>query len=96
MQLANQQKRTDILGASNESQKLTQLIREKQKLETNQNYWQQIIQDHPLYRDGYIQLAVINYQLGNTDATREFIVSAQKLDPNNTNIITLAKVFLLP
>lgn len=45
-------------------------------------YWQEIIRKYQDYRDGYFKLALLEYQLGNTQAVELYVEKAKTLDPN--------------
>ena len=60
---------------------------EREQQETrNMQYWEQIANSHPDYRDSYLQLAQLNYQNGNLLQTQADLLKAQALDPNNTTV----------
>ena len=44
--------------------------------------WQNVVTKHPDYRDGYFQLAVVEYQLGNMNKAYIYDEDALRLDPN--------------
>ena len=52
------------------------------KLEREKMYWEKIVVESPTYRDGYVQLAVISYQLGRNEEVRKWVQQAQLVDPN--------------
>ena len=45
-------------------------------------FWQSEVKIHPNYRDGYMSLALLNFQLREFDETRKNLDKALKLDPN--------------
>lgn len=53
----------------------------KEELRKERGYWQQVVEGHSGYRDGYYMLAVSEYRLNNTDAARLNIEKALELDP---------------
>ncbi|OGV89007.1 hypothetical protein A2Z41_02560 [Microgenomates group bacterium RBG_19FT_COMBO_39_10] len=44
--------------------------------------WEKIIEEKPGYRDGYLQLAYLYYQLYENEKTEEYLKKAIELDPN--------------
>jgi tetratricopeptide (TPR) repeat protein len=44
--------------------------------------WQKVVAAHPDYRDGYFQLAVLEYQLGDKNTSYIYDEDALRLDPN--------------
>lgn len=53
--------------------------------------WEQILTERPDYRDGWIELATLYYQLGEKEKAKEAISQAKNLDPNNENILSFEK-----
>ncbi len=69
------------------------------KLFDLKNYWEKLIAFSPTYRDGYLQLAVIYYQLGDADKAHEYISKVYELDPNYelpTTLFFLKSVSVIP
>jgi tetratricopeptide (TPR) repeat protein len=54
------------------------------------NFWEKIIISSPTYRDGYLQLAIIYYQLGNADEASKYLSKVYELDPNYELPVTLS------
>ena len=52
------------------------------KLEREKIYWEQIIAQSPSYRDAYLQLSVISYQLGNSEEVKQWMNKMYEIDPN--------------
>ncbi len=50
------------------------------------NYWKKIVSDNPSYIDGYLKLAVLEKQIGNTSDSNNYINQAFKIDPNSSKI----------
>lgn len=46
------------------------------------NYWKKIVTDSPTYRDGYVQLALVDSQLGDQVSTAKDIQQIFIIDPN--------------
>lgn len=62
---------------------------EQWEKETGQNtaafdFWKTIVNAKPNYRDGYLQLASISYELGNYTEAEKYVDDALNLDPNST------------
>ena len=55
-------------------------------------YWQGIVSKYKDYRDGYFQLAVLEYQLGNIQKAKLHLDEVLKLDPNFEKGRELGKV----
>ena len=54
----------------------------RQKVISQIYYWESVVKKYKDYRDGYYQLAVLEYQLGNMVKAREYIKKVLLLDPN--------------
>lgn len=54
--------------------------------------WTQLTKIQPSYRDGFLQLALIYYQLNNIDLAITYWDIAWKLDPNNEYVISVGKL----
>lgn len=59
---------------------------EEENTKRDYEYWKTIIQDHPDYRDGYIQAAIRAYQLGMISEAKKYLEKARSIDPNFTGI----------
>jgi len=46
------------------------------------SYWKKITSDFPTYRDGFVQLAVVDAQLGDEVSSKKDIQHVFTLDPN--------------
>jgi len=58
------------------------VFNERQKIETEKEYWVGIVTKHPNYRDGYFKLALLEYQLKNYNESRTHLEKTLQLDPN--------------
>ena len=55
-------------------------------------YWQQVIVTHPDYRDAYIRLVALSYELGSPKETALYGEKLRQLDPNNAFVQKLSGV----
>lgn len=55
--------------------------------------WEQILLQKPDYRDGWLQLAVIYYKLGDKEKAKSSFERAKALDPLNETVTSLEKIF---
>jgi Tfp pilus assembly protein PilF len=46
------------------------------------NSWLSIVKKHPDYRDGYLQLAILRFNMGDTEEAKKLINIALTIDPN--------------
>ncbi|MCL4360483.1 tetratricopeptide repeat protein [Patescibacteria group bacterium] len=74
--------RTNILGAAS-VQDYQGAVRPDTVLPHALAFWTSVIREKPDYRDAYISLAAIQYQLGDLAGAKTAIRSALSLDPNN-------------
>lgn len=62
------------------------------KIEEQINYWEKVVKQRNGYRDGYLELAILNYKLGRILTTKEYLERAKELDPNNEMVEKLEKI----
>jgi tetratricopeptide (TPR) repeat protein len=60
-------------------------------LQNEKVYWQNIVNANPTFVDGYLQLAKVEVELGNTNEATNFIAKALSLDPNSSKITSVQK-----
>ena len=53
--------------------------------------WEQILEERPDYRDGWIQLAAAYYKIGERLKAKQALEKAKALDPNNETILNFEK-----
>lgn len=61
---------------------LEEKIKEPQNISQEIKKWEKILEDFPGYRDAYLQLAKLYYQLYEEDKAKENLARALELDPN--------------
>lgn len=62
-----------VLGAS------TRLV---QNLQTEKVFWEKFLKENPTYLEGWVELGVIEGELGNTDSSNFAFLKAEAIDPN--------------
>ena len=83
---------TNVLGAQTEFQQIvSKWDYESGANERSYGYWKQIVTLHPEYRDGFIQLAQVSYDLKRLDEAKIYLSLANTLDPNNTQVAQIQK-----
>lgn len=71
-----------VLGAqANPRDILAAWENEPARLEQAYHFWQGVIREKPDYRDAYVALAALGYQLGYTEETKKYIGNIQTIDP---------------
>jgi len=58
------------------------LLQNRQQLQNEVNYWEQIANKYQGDRDIFYRIGSIEYKLGNTAASQEYVKKALQLDPN--------------
>ena len=66
---------------------------ERIKIVSQINTWQSIIKKYKDFKDGYLQIAVLGYRLGDYNKARIYCDKALLLDPEYSDAIELNKVF---
>ena len=57
-------------------------------LDDEKVFWGNLIENHPSFRDGYLELADIEMKRGNKLRATNLINQAKRIDPNSLEIIT--------
>lgn len=73
------------MAKSNLTEQILQLvlkIHKPEKIRREIDYWQEIVKEKPDYRDAYLKLAVLNWQVYENEKARLFLQKALDLDPN--------------
>lgn len=77
----------NVLGETTDPQTvLAQWEREAVKFKENYAFWQTVVTAKPDYRDAYITLATLAYQLEKLDEAGAWLIRAQALDPNSPTV----------
>lgn len=63
-------------------QEKEKVLSERKEVLAKISYWQNVVIEKKGYRDGYFQLAILWYQLGQNDKSQIYLSEALKLDPN--------------
>lgn len=73
---------TNVLGAQNSPFSVYKQLQEQKKVIANQaDYWKEISQQKPDFRDAYLQLGVLLYKLGDYDLAKKALNKAFEIDP---------------
>lgn len=82
-----------VLGATLSPIKILAKIKnEPQRIKNEISFWEKIVNEKPSYRDAYLQLAILNYQIYETEKVREYLKKAIELDPNYKPARELEKI----
>lgn len=83
-----------VLGASTAPRDLlNQWEQEPERLRRQYQFWQTVVKEKPDYRDAYVTLASLAYQLGKLNEARAGLAKAHSLDPNSPTIQELTTFF---
>ncbi len=83
-QRGDKQEARDVLGVSTTSlETLAKWEQEEKKIEEQYTFWQSVASTRPDYRDAFITLTSLAYQLGNIDEAHTWLAKAVTLDPNS-------------
>ena len=55
---------------------------QRENLQSQINFWQSIADKYPGYKDAYFRIAILQYQLGNFQKSKDANIKALLLDPN--------------
>jgi tetratricopeptide (TPR) repeat protein len=58
------------------------LVLEREQLQNEAAYWEQVSNKYQGYRDVYYRIASIQYRLGNYNESQKYVKKALELDPN--------------
>ncbi len=58
------------------------------------SYWQELVAKNPTYRDGYIQIARIEIEMGDVEASSVALQTAKAIDPNSLNLLKAERELL--
>jgi tetratricopeptide (TPR) repeat protein len=70
-----------------------QIATSKSNLDLEVKYWKSVTEKYPNYRDAYIKLAALNYQLSNSSAAAIYLEKARRIDPNYPEAVELDEAF---
>ncbi|MFH1186656.1 MAG: hypothetical protein V1697_00620 [Candidatus Levyibacteriota bacterium] len=68
-----------------------ELSLEREKVSVQIKVWQGVIDKYPNFKDAYLQLAVLEYRVGNINKSRVYVKKALVLDPEYSDAIELDK-----
>lgn len=87
------QEKNNVLGTTSAPLDILNLWESQPaKLAQEKEYWLGVIAQKPDYRDGFIQLAAIHYQLNNLEKATQYLDSARVLDPNSIVVLRLSQL----
>ena len=84
-----------VLGLTLSPLKILEKIKnEPQKIREEISFWEKVVAQKPDFRDAYLQLALLNYQIYNLDKAKEYLQEAKKIDPNFKATKELEKILI--
>ena len=84
--VANSKKEKRVLAAETKS------INEEERLLEEKDYWQSLLLEHPTYFEGWIEIARIEFSLGNVNSFFGALEEARKINPNSEKLKNLKEV----
>lgn len=54
--------------------------------ETKKIVWLEFLKDHPTYLEGWIELAILEYENGDLEKADEYYLKAKEVDPNSEKL----------
>lgn len=82
-----------VLGATLSPIKILAKIKnEPQRIKNEISFWEKVVSEKPDYRDAYLQLAILNYQIYENEKAKEYLRIALELDPNYEPARKLEKI----
>lgn len=83
-QLGNKQEARDVLGITTTSAgTLAQWEKEEKKIEEQYTFWKSVASTRPDYRDAFIALTSLSYQLGKLEEAHSWLDRVRAIDPNS-------------
>jgi len=83
----------DLLNnTKNRIEKTKKLLFYPEKIRQDINYWETVLKSKPHFRDVFLRLSILNYQLYQHKKTREYWEQAFYLDPNNKVVQKLGRI----
>jgi hypothetical protein len=58
-------------------------------------YWEELLNNHPDYFPGWLELAKLEYANGKADRAHEALVNARKINPNSQELKTMEYILYL-
>lgn len=80
-----------VLGTSVDM--ISEVQSSKRKIEAEVDYWQKVVDKLTDYRDAYIHLSALFYQLNRLDEAKANLQKAIELDPNHPIVQKLRELF---
>ncbi|GEM_PF-1630277 len=81
--------KTSVLGISS---RLHSWEEEPERIQKEFTFWKQVAKEKPTYRDAYMQLSFLSYQLGYVKDAKEYLSRVQSLDPNSEYVEKMEKL----
>lgn len=92
-QPSQDEKERPVLGISaSPLDLLHQWEKEPMRLAKELGFWQAVVKDKPDYRDGFIQLSALSFQLNKPEDAKHYLDEAIALDPNSPVAASLTQL----
>ena len=91
-QAVTELKLASVLGTTTYRDQITQWESERAQKEAATAYWRTVADKHPNYRDAFVILASLSYELGRFDEAQQYLTRAESLDPYAESIDNLKTI----
>lgn len=61
---------------------------------SERQYWQKVVRKNPTYRDAWVQIAKLDYEMGNHKYAEVALSRAKNIDPNSLTILDVEKTLV--
>lgn len=75
-----------------DSKKVLSATIDTTEIQNEKIYWQKLVSQNPTYKDGYLQLALIDNTLGNKEESLMYYQKAKSIDPNSPKVSEVRKL----
>ena len=83
-----------VLGETLSPLKILEEIKaEPQKIKNEISFWEKVVASKPDYRDAYLQLSILHYQIYETQKAKAYLEKAREIDPNFESTKNLEEIF---
>ncbi|MBI4062305.1 tetratricopeptide repeat protein [Candidatus Gottesmanbacteria bacterium] len=91
-QAVSELKLASVLGTTTYADQITRWESERVQKEAALAYWRAVAEKHSNYRDAFVILASLAYELGRFDEARKYLTRAESLDPYAKSIDNLKTI----
>ncbi len=90
--LLNSNKGSQVFGISSRFEEVQARVYQEQTIHEEINLLRKVLENCPSYRDVYLRISLLYYQLSDDAAAYSFWNTAQELDPNHEEVIKVGEL----